>query len=240
MIGQHKKIVLQLSGGKDSIACLLLLQDKIDQIDVVWLNAGSCLPETLEHMEKLKLLCKSFHEVKTDSIGDTELSGYPCDVLPIRNEADNQVFTSQVRPKLQSVMTCCYNNIMRPAHEFSLSLGATLIIRGQKKSDVQKSPVQNGQVINGVQYWFPLDDWTDAQVIEYVNKAGLLPKHYKEGNTSLDCWHCTAHMQENKFKLKYLESNYPTLGVELRSRLKIVKSECDKELNHLNEALSWA
>lgn len=240
MIGQHKKIVLQLSGGKDSIACLLMLQDRIKEIDVVWLNTGSCLPEALEHMEKLKSLCKTFYEVKTDSKTDVDINGYACDILPVRNEPNNQFLSGQSRVKLQSVMTCCYNNIMRPLHEYTLSLGATLIIRGQKKCDVQKSPVQNGQVINGVQYWFPLDDWTDEKVIEYVGAGGMLPKHYKEGNTSLDCWHCTAHMQENKFKLKYLESNYPLCGAELRYRLKVVKSECDKEINHLNEALSWA
>ena len=239
MIGQHKKIVLQLSGGKDSIACLLLLQDKIDQIDVVWLNTGG-FPEVIEHMEVLKKLCKSFHEIKTDSQTDVEINGYPCDVLPIRNELTNQLLISQTRPKLQSALTCCANNRWRPLYEYMTAIGATLIIRGQKQSDAQKSPVRNGQIINGVQYWLPLDDWTDDQVTEYVRKAGLLPKHYKEANTSIDCWHCTAHLQENKFKLKYLESNYPPLGAELRRRLKIIKVECDKEINHLNEALAWA
>ena len=237
MIGQHKKIVLQLSGGKDSIACLLLLQDKIAGIDVAWLNTGSCLPETLAHMEKLKPLCKTFHEIKTDSSGDVTINGYPCDILPIRNELQNQYFTSQNKAPLQSSITCCFNNIMRPMHEFSLSLGATLIIRGQKRSDIQKSPVKNGQILNGVQYWYPVNDWTDQAVLEYVEKAGLLPKHYKNGNTSLDCWHCTGHMAENKFKIRYLEKNYPHLGTELRRRVNIVKVECEAEIKHLSEAL---
>jgi 3'-phosphoadenosine 5'-phosphosulfate sulfotransferase (PAPS reductase)/FAD synthetase len=55
-IERHKpgKAVLQFSGGKDSLACLLLLRPWWDRLTVMWVNTGAAFPETLELMEAVR------------------------------------------------------------------------------------------------------------------------------------------------------------------------------------------
>ena len=57
-------IALAFSGGKDSWACLHLMQDKIDV--VLWVNTGKNYPEALESINLAKSMSKSFIEIKSD------------------------------------------------------------------------------------------------------------------------------------------------------------------------------
>ena len=226
---------LQFSGGKDSIACLLLLKNELHDITVLWLNTGAALPETLEQMEKVKEICPNFIEVSSNQASQVEEFGYPVDMLPLRNMKEVQLFTG-AKLKLQSFMNCCTTNIMRPLDDATKKLGATTIIRGQKNCDEQKGNLKNGDVVDGITYLFPVETWTDAEVLAYVKPSGLLPKHYDTGNTSLDCWSCTAHLHENAFKLPYLRENHPAKAVELENRFSLIHQELTREMSYLEAA----
>lgn len=232
-IDRHENVVLQFSGGKDSIACLELFRPYWDRITVLWLNTGDPLPELLEQIEKVKTAVPKFVEVTTDSRSYAEHYGHPVDVLPIRNHWEAQHLAGLQRMRLQSFLACCADNIMLPMHRKTAELGATLIIRGQKLSDAHKSPVRSGDIIDGVEYYFPLEGWTDAQVFETIRGSDFLPPNYTEGNPSLECWHCTAYAQDHKARRAYLERFHPEKAAEVKRRVILIKQEIMADLQHM-------
>lgn len=234
-IDRHEKIVLQFSGGKDSIACLMLLKDYLHKITVLWLNSGASLPETFEQMNKVREMCPNFIEIVGNQPEQVAAHGYPVDVLPMRNHISIQHIAQQKRIPLQGFMQCCYHSIMLPMHEATKNLGATLVIRGQKLADAHKSPIKSGDVIDGVEYWFPIEDWPDDRTIMYASASGLLPEHYNDANTSLDCWSCTAYLQENQWKVPYLEKHHPDKAKEVKQRLSIIRQEIQSDMKYLGE-----
>ena len=50
VLDKHKKIALQCSGGKDSLALLHLMWPFWDKLTVYWLDTGDSFPETEERM----------------------------------------------------------------------------------------------------------------------------------------------------------------------------------------------
>lgn len=227
--------VLQFSGGKDSLACLLYLKDQLAEITVVWCDPGDSFPETLAQMEIVKSLCPNFVVIIGNQPEVIKEHGYPVDVLPVRNHKMVQYNAQQKRPLLQSFMDCCYKSMMEPMHKATLALGATTIIRGQKLSDHHKSPIKNGDVVDGITYWFPIENWTDEQVIEYVDASPLFPKHYRDNvaKTSMDCMHCTAYLAENQWKLPYLKHHHPEQGAEVERRLNAIRKEVEADMAYL-------
>lgn len=232
-LDRHEKVVLQFSGGKDSIACLLLLREHLHRITVLWMNTGETLPEHAAQMERVKVICPHFVEVRSDLAKSIEENGYPVDVLPVRNDRNIQFLTNQQRVPLQSFMACCIQNLMQPMHEATLNAGATLIIRGQKRADEHKSPVQSGHVVGGVEYWFPVEDWTDAEILDFIEGSDLLPEHFERGHTSLDCWSCTAYLGEHAWRQRYLERHHPEKADEVRRRVMLIREEVMADLKHM-------
>lgn len=228
MEAKHSKRVLQFSGGKDSVACLLLMEPQLDDITVMWVNAGAAFPETIEQMEKVRAMCPHFMEIKSDQPAQIEERGYPVDLLPVVNHPRIQQLTSLSLPKLQTFFDCCWANIMGPMYEATKAIGATEIIRGQKRVDGMKAPISNGDVIDGVRYTFPIEDWTDDDVYEFVRNSDLMLPHYRDGaNTSLDCWSCTAYRHHNQWKLPYLQKHHPTWAREVERRNIIIKQQVE-------------
>ncbi len=45
--------------------------------------------------------------------------------------------------------------------------GNTLIVRGQKRSDPMKGPHQSGEIVDGFEVLYPIEDWDDDQVYTY-------------------------------------------------------------------------
>jgi phosphoadenosine phosphosulfate reductase len=236
MFGRHTNVALQFSGGKDSIACLMLLRDRLDSITVVWADSGDAFPETLAQMELVKAMCPNFVCARGEQPECIERNGFPVDILPIENHPQIQHLAQQRKLKLQGFMECCYRNILKPLHDKTLELGATLIIRGQKNCDRLKSPVRSGDVVDGIEYLFPLEDWSDARVLAFVQDSGLLPEHYQQANTSLDCMTCTAHLRDNGWKLPYLDAHHPSQAATVRHRLKLISQELEPTLHALSAA----
>lgn len=234
MFKDHKNIVFQFSGGKDSIACLLLLKDELHRITVMWTDTGAAFPETYAQMEKVKALCPNFLVVQGNQPKQIEEHGYPVDVMPMRNHKEIQFYTKQEKLPLQSFWQCCWNSLMIPTQKATIKLGATLIIRGQKSCDEKKSPVKSGDVLDNVEYLFPIENWTDSEVMEFVKNSDLMTEHYADANTSLDCWSCTAYLKENQWKLPYLKKHHPEKAQIVQDRLIAIKSEIMSEMEFLN------
>lgn len=236
-IRRHDRIVLQFSGGKDSLACLYLLQPFWPKINVAWVNTGDAFPETIEQMRAIREMVPNFMEIRSNVRAQQDAYGYPTDVLPVRNHPTvMKLIHPQPRPFLQSCFACCRDNLWTPMQNYVEALGATLIIRGQRKDEVQHSPVRSGDVIDGVEFLFPIEDWTSEGVRSYLGER--LPEHYKYMDTGLDCMHCTAHLFENIGKRRYMRERHPVAHSVVSQRLAVIRSEVAKDMIWIEEAIN--
>lgn len=221
--------VLQFSGGKDSLACLYLLEPRWSEITVAWVNTGAAFPETLEQMERIRALVPHFHEIRSRQSIETE--GYPVDVLPISSTSLGQQVEGAKDHRFQSRYACCAAALWIPMQQAMRELGATIIIRGEKRADHMRGGLLDGQVVEGIEYQFPLIDWTDAEVLAYLKERGIaLPKNYELMSTSLDCWNCTAYLAQNVQKFTYLREHHPEKYWHVRSVLADLQTALSKSL----------
>jgi len=207
---RHDKVALMFSGGKDSIACMYLLKPYLDKVTLVWVNRGADLPEITSYMESIRAQVPNFLEVITDQPKNVEMFGHPADVVPISYTPIGQLCTSSKPIKFRSYMDCCADNFWNPAEAKIREMGFTGVVRGQRNSDTHKSPVSSGHIWNGVEYVFPINDWSTEDVLTYIQKCGEeITERLLMSHSSLDCWDCTAYLGENKDRMKYLKKHYP-------------------------------
>lgn len=233
-LARHELALLQFSGGKDSLACLEMCKPYLDKIIVCWVNTGDAFPETIALMEKVRRDVPWFWEVNSNQPRQIETHGWPVDVLPVEYTAYGRTVTGDERPIMQGYPMCCGANLWAPLQIALKQSGATLLIRGTKASDGRKHPVRSGDVVEGVEYLFPVWEWSDAEVSSFL--AEKLPPHYATLNTSLDCRHCTAYLGENQSKLAYMREHHPELACEVSRRLQIITDAVRSELAHLEGA----
>ena len=192
---RHERIALQFSAGKDSAACLWLLQDWWDRIDVVWCSGGNPHPEVVEYMMSIAQQVPSFKIVEGKQPEWIAKHGWPVDVLPWASAPVGRIASNGGGIPLALVSDCCRANLWQPMTEFISSGGYTGVIRGQKASDHLTAPITSGSVVEGVEYYFPLEGWSDLDVFEYLGPR--VPRSYTRGlRSSLDCLDCTAYVAE--------------------------------------------
>jgi phosphoadenosine phosphosulfate reductase len=106
---------------------------------------------------------------------------------------------------------CCFRSLMVPMHQRMIEDGIKLVLRGQRRADTLKAPIQSGWVdpATGITYVFPLDDLGDSDVWSYLAGTwGLrLPESYDYCASSIDCLHCTAYWNEPRGA--YLRARHP-------------------------------
>lgn len=201
---RHERVVLELSAGKDSAACLWLLEPYWDRMDVVWMNPGNPYPETLEYMQGISEMVPRFVCVMGNQPRDIRKNGWPVDIVPMESTQIGMTFKSTQTLRLRPFWECCTANMWQPLHDFVTRSGYTGVIRGQKLADSLKGPIHSGTIQDDVEYFFPIDNWTDEQVIEFLGDR--IPDSYKRGlKSSLDCMDCTAYAGENPGRIGDLE-----------------------------------
>jgi len=200
--------VLQFSGGLDSLACLLLVHD---MPDLVVLNASTDGAYE-EHAAQMKRVMEHFPNTAFANITTQRhlsVYGAPVDVVPIRWTALGQMSHGDRTspPRYQDPFGCCGRSLWEPMERVSRSMGATTIIRGQRRDDRQKAPISDGSVVDGIEYRLPIENWTRERVMDFVRAEApyLIPRSYHEGEkTSRDCWDCTAYLADNRRRIDNL------------------------------------
>jgi 3'-phosphoadenosine 5'-phosphosulfate sulfotransferase (PAPS reductase)/FAD synthetase len=232
--------VLQFSGGKDSLACLYLLKGRWQEITVAWTNTGAAFPETIEYMASVKALVPHFLEITGRQ--NIPKEGHPADLLPTVRTSLGQAIAAKPAPRFQSRWSCCAAAIWGPMHEAMKAIGATTIIRGQKRADNLKAPIESGFTHDGIRIEFPLANWTDEDVYAFLEREGVeLPPNYRAGmRTGLDCWNCTAYLAENAGKLAYMREHYPREFLQVRAVLEDLRAATRDDLTQLDNALKEA
>lgn len=221
------KLGLAFSAGKDSMACLFLNRDKLDDITVIWVNTGKVYPETMALVDYAKGVCKNFVEVMVDRVLQNELNGIPADVVPIAWTNMGQQFSGKKDVTVQPYLSCCYENIGMQLHHAAQTLGITHLIRGQRNDERHKSTARNGTIIDGITYLQPIENWTKTDVMNYLTECMDIPAHFSLNHSSLDCYDCTAYRDESKDRVAYTKSNHPNFYAEYLVR----KEKLDDVIN---------
>lgn len=216
---RHKpgKICLQFSSGKDSAACLYLLKQylpRMEGIVVAWVNPGNPYQETVDYMKGIAESVADFVEIKGEQPEFLASNGYPVEILPVNATSFGKEIFGETGPTFCSYLDCCQKNLWLPMQNFLEENEITAVIRGQKNSDQLRAPVKSGQIIQGIEYFFPLEDWNDNDVFDFLGDR--VPASYKRGiESSLDCVNCTAYEAHNVSRLKDLRQTNPPVFLEV-------------------------
>jgi 3'-phosphoadenosine 5'-phosphosulfate sulfotransferase (PAPS reductase)/FAD synthetase len=219
-LDRHTKIALSFSGGKDSLAVVSLLREHLDRVTIYSLDTGDLLPEMRESVARVEAIAPQFVRVETDVRGWIASHGLPTDLLP---HGAHPVGAAMGEPGagLVSRYDCCGANLMRPLFERVCADGNTLLIRGTKSVDMVRLPVASGEVHDGLEIWYPIQDWTNDQVFAYLRSVGAtLPRVYDYAVNSPECARCTAWWAEGRGA--YLGKYHPELLADYRDGMRAV------------------
>lgn len=237
VIDRHERIALQFSGGKDSLACLHLMRPYWDKLTVYWLNSGDPFPEILEVAEKVEAMVPSFVRVDGRQPETIMQFGIPSDIVPVGSTPVGLVASGGNGVLIQDRYSCCWRSLMQPMHERMSEDGITLVIRGQKNADRLRAPIKSGQVVDGIEYLFPLEDWSDEQVMDFLRENGVeVPSFYDVLRASPDCMTCSAYWEEGR--AAYLKERHPDAYEEYQSRLNTISEATAEAIANFNIEIS--
>lgn len=232
VLDRHERIALQVSGGKDSLACLYMLQPYWDRLTVYWTNTGDTFPEVVAIMDQIREAVPRFVEIKTDVAQVHEDHGMPSDIVP-ESATPFGIIVGHAAPLIQGRYSCCFASIMRPMHERMIADGITLVIRGQRNDDTLKAPVKSGDVIDGIEFYFPIEHMTKRDVMTYLKQVGApIPRFYEVMDTAPDCMSCSAWWEDGR--AVYLKRYHHDAYLEYQRRLNAIKDAVSVHIINFN------
>lgn len=222
IIARHERVALQFSGGKDSLAVLHLLKPYWDKLTVYYCNPGDPFPETTKQMEDVSKLVPNFSYIEGRRREVAKVYGRPTDILPVGNSYYGRNFAGDGGLPMLDRYSCCSMSFMEPLHERMVLDGVTLIIRGQRNEDKNKSPIRSGMKMMGFEFMFPIEAWSEEDVFKFLNDNQIeLPEFYKAGMKSApDCMGCTAWLEHGL--PNYLKEKHPAKYVVVRGQIESI------------------
>lgn len=234
---RHKRAALMFSGGKDSLAVLELARPHWGNTAVVWVDTGAQLPEIHALMDKFAAELPYLFIVKSNQPAQVLEFGHPVDVLPVWYSQLGQAIGGAKGIKMQSWMDCCKANVWTPSYEFVKSLGVTALLRGQRADERFTAPTRSGEVHDGIELVYPIQDWTHDNVLEYLTGLGHTEERLQLGHSSLDCWDCTAFVGETADRLAYLRAHHPEKAKKVYATLQNIAVVTQHAVDDLTKAL---
>ena len=235
-INRHERIALQLSGGKDSLACLYLMKPYWDSLTVYWCNTGDAFPETVSLMGRIRAEVPHFVEIEGRQPEAIATFGIPSDIVPANSTMIGRIVGSNA-PAIQDRYSCCAISMMIPTMEKMVEDKITLIIRGQKESDRLKGPAKSGVVENGIEYLFPIEGWDSRKVLAFLRDNHLpVPRFYEMLTSAPDCMTCSAWWEEGfaKYMKRYHHDQYQ----KVQHRLNTIKQAVGVHIEHFNNEVN--
>lgn len=228
------RAALQFSGGKDSLACLLLCLPYVGKqgnVNTYWMCTGDTLPETLEVVLWASRVVGSLSVVQSDVKAWRAKHGMPADVVPAESSVLGMVH-GLGRVAMTGRFDCCWFNLMAPMHQRMLSDGVQAVIRGTKLVDTPKQPSRDDvpyQVI------LPVDGWSHAEVLDYLERwAPFKNKLYELPGveSAPECLGCTAWWGDGK--AQYFKAKNPERLGEYVASLQLVREELQRSMSVLD------
>jgi len=227
----HQKVGLFFSGGKDSLVCVYLLREFLETITIYHNDTGDQLPEVRDQVAAVQAFAPHFVRIETDVGGWIAQHGIPTDLLPYSAHFVGHL-VGDTATKLISRYDCCLANLMIPLWVRAKEDGCTMVIRGIKRVDMPKLPAQDGEVFDGVELYYPIQEWSDAQVVNYLHACGVkLSRIYEHMDHMVDCATCSAWWTEKRGA--YLKQFHPEKFRQYDARLQTIINEIAKPLAEL-------
>jgi 3'-phosphoadenosine 5'-phosphosulfate sulfotransferase (PAPS reductase)/FAD synthetase len=225
--------VLQFSGGKDSLACLYLLEKEWGELMVLVADTGDWGEEREAEMTAVERMVPHFRRVKGDRGRFVREVGWPVDMLPWQGTKLGNAVMGSTPVQFAAAHDCCMQTMWLPMAEAVREEGARIVYRGVRAEDKRRPPVPDGAVIDGVEYRFPVYNWTQRQVLDYLGDKA--PAYVGRGESaSADCEHCTAYLDENRVRIANLPARSKGIVMHvLREHRKLVQAE----MEYLDEVL---
>lgn len=236
IFNRHERIALQVSGGRDSIACLYLLKPYWDRLTVYWLDTGAAYPETVALMQRIRDMVPNFARIEGRQPQTIEEFGIPSDIVPASGTPFG-VYAADNGQLIQDRYSCCMRSIMFPMHERMIADEITLIIRGQKDADRLKSKTRSGNVIDGIEFLFPIEDWDARKVMRFLEEEGApIPRFYEMLSGAPDCMTCSAYWEEGA--AKYLRRYHYDQYLANQARLDVINRAVGEHIAAFNQEVA--
>jgi 3'-phosphoadenosine 5'-phosphosulfate sulfotransferase (PAPS reductase)/FAD synthetase len=205
------RIIVSVSGGKDSVATALHLRELGHKFEMVFMDTGWEHPDLYDHLDYLEGVLGPIHQVSA------KIPELPCEVLPDVEAIEQLVGRSpsaMVRWVVKKVMFpsrvrryCTQELKVRPFLRYVDSLDEDIVnvvgIRADESAARAKLPER--ELMPGAEHievWRPIIRWTEADVIAIHRRHGVRPcPLYLRGSTRVGCWPC---IQSNKSELAEL------------------------------------
>ncbi len=230
-LDNHKRIALQFSGGKDSLAVVHLLRPHWERLTLYHVDTGDLLPEIQEVVNQVAAAVPNFVRIDTNSNAWRETFGYPSDLVP-SSCTPAGVMIGMATRRIVDRFDCCAANVMIPMHRKALEDGCTLVIRGTKRADFKRMPAEDGPTGLGYDLWLPLLEWSHEEVFAYLWSLNVeLPRLYQDHVNAPECATCPAWWSEGR--AAYLAKHHPDLSADYRRKLAIVAAEVMPFVEHL-------
>lgn len=234
---RHKRIGFQFSGGRDSTAALYLLRPYWRQMTIYHLDTGDQFPATRAVVDRVEADLTSdgvtLHRIASDVAAVRKQFGLPSDLVPVDNHAYVGRHVSGRDLQLQSRYECCTRALMHPMHQRMIADGVTLIVRGQRDDEYDRPPYRSGDIGEGFEFLYPIQNWKGEQVTAYLREHGLpLADYYDNGaRRAPECMGCTAWWDEGR--AAYMRNKYPEKHAVLVRSLAGIRAEIDRQYRFL-------
>lgn len=231
-IALHRRVAFSYSGGKDSTAVALMLRNWHDRVTVYHVDTGDLLPEISESVARVAKLFPNFVRIETHVADWHRQHGLPTDLLPHTQDPIGAAMGENDQATFVPRYLCCAHNLMNPLWYRIQHDKCTMLIRGTKRVDMARLPAWSGQVHDGVELFYPLEDWTNENVFAYLKSEGFpLPPLYRHMTNAPECARCSAWWGEHR--AEYLRANYPDLYRDYQARLAKVMTSLERPLANL-------
>lgn len=231
-----RRAALQFSGGKDSMACLALLEPYVQRgLPVYWAHTGDTIPETLEVVEQVRTAVPDFRVVQADVMAWKRQHGIPSDVTTAQS-SEMGAHYAMSETRLAGRFDCCWANLMQPMHERMLADGIDLVIRGTKLADTGRVPASG--ITGQYEVWLPLLHWSHEEVFDLCARMAMprnaVYDHFKSISAP-ECLHCSAWWDDGK--AAYLKARHPDKVGQYAASLQEIRAELARRVAELESEL---
>ena len=227
----HDQIAMAFSGGKDSLACVYLMREHLDRITIYHVDTGDELPEMRDSVAAVEAWVPHFVRVQTDVTGWIERNGIPTDLVPHTAHYLGQAM-GEGRIRLASRYDCCRDNRAGALYARIRQDGNRMMISGIRQDDMKRMASHDGDMLDGMEVFYPLEMWSTADVLGYLASVGApLPAFYPELEHGVDCAGCSAWWSEKRGA--WLRRKHPEIYRHYIARLRLIEQEISEPLRLL-------
>jgi ubiquinone/menaquinone biosynthesis C-methylase UbiE/3'-phosphoadenosine 5'-phosphosulfate sulfotransferase (PAPS reductase)/FAD synthetase len=236
---RHRRVAFQFSGGRDSTAALYLLRPYWERLTLYHLDTGDQFPETRAVFQQvaqdfLVETGRSPEIIMGDVHAVRDQFGLASDLAPVDNGDPGRLVSGR-SVKIIGRYECCARALMWPMHQRMVDDGITLIVRGQRDDEYATPPKRSGDVADGFEVLYPIQDWTAERVTAYLKDNGLpLAAFYERGvRRAPECMGCTAWWDEGR--AAYLREHHPDAYRSYTQRMRTIRTEIDRQYAMLDD-----